>query len=254
MKKKRHAPDAKNTQPAYPRIISQAPKPISTVRGNGSSIYSKPSLNSTQEMNRVETEEGNFFRKEGDAWKVSFDGITVPNIRHLKGMDYIKYLLEHLGRYVPVSEFIQTLPTSEEATRLGKMREDQLEELSLSKSKSLKEGHKVRLSREISERDRQTKEKFRKEIRELEEIIVDPQSPKEEVSEAQTKRKLLINELRAFHDRSTDRPRTAVSMAISRAITHIGKHHRSLAEHLRNHIHLGNECIYSPPNNPDWNR
>lgn len=195
----------------------------------------------------------NFFRKEGDFWNVSFDGKTVRGIKHLIGMDYIEYLLEHPGRVAPASRFIRTPLTSEEGSRLGKMHEDQLEELGLSESKSLRQGYKEKRSEKIVEQDRRSTEEFRKKITELEEIINDTESLREEVWEAQKKRKDLIKELTASLDKSADKPRKAVSIAITRAINRMKKHHSSLAEHLKSNIHLGYSCIYTPPIDLNWN-
>jgi hypothetical protein len=195
----------------------------------------------------------NFFRKEGDFWNVSFDGKTVRGIKHLIGMDYIEYLLEHPGRGVSASRFIRTPLTSEEGSRLGKMHEDQLEELRLSKSKSLRQGYKEKRSEEIVEQDRRSKEEFRKRITELEEIINDKESLGEEVWEAQKEKEDLIKELTASLDKSADKPRKAVSNAITRTINRMKKYHSSLAEHLKRNIHPGYSCIYTPPIDPNWN-
>lgn len=198
----------------------------------------------------------NFFRKEGDFWNVSFDGKTVHSIEHLIGMDHIEYLLEHPGRFVSASEFIRTPLTSEEGSRLGEMHEDQLEELRLSKSKSLRQGYREKRSEEIVGQDRRSKEIFRKKITDLEEIINDRESLQEEVWKAQKEREALIKELKASLDKSAksaDKPRKAVSNAITRAINRIRKHHPSLAEHLKKHIRLGYFCTYTPPIDPNWN-
>ena len=214
-----------------------------------SSGLSKPHVVKKMEMAKKE----NFFRKEGDFWEVSFDGKTVRGIKHLRGMDYIEYLLGHPGREVTVSEFIRTPPASEEASRFGKMNEDQLEELRLSKSKSLRQGYKEKRSEEIVEQDRRNQEIFRKRITDLEEIINDSESLREEVSKAQKEKEDLIKELKASIDKSADKPRKAVSSAITRAINRMKKHHSSLAEHLKRNIHPGYSCIYTPPIDPNWN-
>lgn len=237
--------------PAQHREIQLEQRKRGGRRGRLTEIEESPEA---QGEEKEVTETGNIFRKEGDAWEIFFDGKPVRNINQSKGMEYIKYLLEHPGRYVPASAFIQTPPTSEEASLLDKMHEVQLEELNLSKSKSPKGKHKVRLSGEMLERERQTKEKFRKEIKELDEIINDPDSLQEEVLKAETKKEFILKELKASYDRSAENSRTAVANAITRAITHIRKHHRPLADHLKKHIQLGNRCIYSPPDNPDWNK
>jgi len=198
----------------------------------------------TQEEEMEVTEKGNCFRQNGDYWEVSFNGTSATKIKHLKGMDYIKYLLENPNRPVAALALVRTRPTSEEASLLIKMKADQLEELGLSKSTSL--GYKELISKE-------TKDNYRNRLRELEEIINDRESLKSEVSEALREREALIKELKASCDKGTDKPRTAVSNAITRTITHIKKHHPSLAGHLKEYIHLGSSCIYTPPVDPNWN-
>ena len=71
---------------------------------------------------------------------------SATKIKHLKGMDYIKYLLENPNRPIAVLALIQTPLTSEGASQLAKMNEDQLEELGLTKSTSL--GYKEEISKE----------------------------------------------------------------------------------------------------------
>lgn len=198
-----------------------------------------------QEQKKEVTNKKNFFRKEGDFWDVSFDGVMVSQLRHLIGMDYIKYLLENPNRPVASLAFIRTPPTSKEASQLGKMHEGQLEEVGLTESASL--GFKGDISKE-------TKENYKRRIQELEEIINDAESLGEEVSKAQKDKKELIKQLKTFRDKSIDKPRTSVSNAITRAINRIRTYHPSLAEHLKKNVHLGYSCIYTPSTDPNWNK
>ena len=230
------------TTPKHLEVREETDRPIS----NG---LSKPYVVKKMEMANKE----NFFRKEGDFWEVSFDGKAVRGIKHLAGMDYIQYLLEHPGQAVPASEFIRTPLTPEEGSRLGKMHEDQLEELGLSKSKSLRQGYKEKRSEEIVEQDQRSKEILINRIKELEETINDRDSLGEEVRKAQQEREDLIKELTAALDKSADKPRKAVFSVITRAINRMKKHHSSLAEHLKKNIHLGYSCFYTPPIDPNWN-
>ena len=208
-------------------------------------IIRKPPHTTDIGKNGLSGEERNLFGREGDSWNVCFDKKAVHNIKHLVGMDYIKYLLENPNRPVPTSAFIKTLPTPKEASLLGNMHEEQLEEVGLTRSASL--GFIGGISKEA-------KDNYQRRIQELEGIINDEESLRKEVSDAQEERKELIGQLKTFRDKSFDRPRTSVSNAITRARNRIRTHHPSLAEHLKKNIHLGYSCSYTPSTDPNWNK
>ena len=204
-----------------------------------------------QEDKKEVSEEGNIFRREGDAWKVSFNGIMVPNVPHSIGMDYIKYLLENSYQLTSASAFIKTPPTSEEASPLIKMNKEQLEKLGLTKSTSLGDVRETV--------DDIAKHEFKNKIQDLVETINDKTLPESERLKAQEEKEQLIKYLSGSLNKngkprkSYNKGRTSVSNAITRAITHIRKHHSPLAEHLGKNIHLGYSCIYTPPVDPNWN-
>ncbi len=195
---------------------------------------------------------GNIFRKEGDFWEVSFDGKAVSTIKHLIGMDYIKYLVENPYRSTPATEFIRTSQISREADPLNKMSKDQLEELSLTKSRS--PGHLVeKLDHKEKAKNEQRKDTFRKRIKELNEIIDEKESPKDERSRAIEEKNMILNELSDSFTKSNDKARSSVKNAINRAITHIKQHHPGLADHLKKYVALGHTCLYIPPVDLHWN-
>jgi len=155
------------------------------------------------------------FRRAGDAWIVTFEGLTVA-IRHLAGMPYIAFLLANPGQtysplaleahvngtYVPSSA---TRLTADDRRQLIEQRR-QLETWAA----SLAEGH-------------EDLPRIREASNEIE------------------------RRLRGGFDEATDEFETArkrILVAVRGAMKVIRQHHGRLWEHLSRHLAVGAECSY----------
>src|SRR5215216_3127215 len=190
----------------------------------------------------------NAFRREGDYWSVSFEGLTV-RVRDLKGMRYLARLLADPGREHHVLDLV--------AAETGSgTRPDSSQAAGLPRSALGDAGTGL---------DAQAKDAYRRRLAEIDDDLEQARAigDAERAAHADAERDFLVQELaRAFGLGGRDRPaasaseraRAAVTRAVRKAIARIAEHHAQLGEHLGRTIRTGTYCAYAPdPRAPaDW--
>lgn len=177
------------------------------------------------------------FRRQGRAWQVIFNGTTVP-ANNLKGLDYIALLLAQPGRKVHVAELLATVAG----------------DAGISKHAT---------SRGAAILDKKTFADCQKEFDELREELAEAEKNQDRGRQQAAQAK--IDKLAAHVSKSTglggkqrrigddtDRSRKAISNAISRALTEIGKSNNDLWRHLANSLSTGQFVSYSPESPISW--
>lgn len=198
--------------------------------------YSVISDNEAQVENN---DEQNVFRKEGDYWKIIYEGQPLPPIRDLIGLRYVACLLDS-----PTSAFrdpreLVLAAEGQDAAAIqkpaDKITERQMTEDNLS-------GHHEKAAEPVI--DRKYRKQVENYIKTFEERLEahDFDGPEQAAEMRDEIRKLkeqlakdigLGGKARAVSD-PHEKARKAVSKAIHRALATIGEHHSELGLHLRN--------------------
>src|SRR5215218_525784 len=182
----------------------------------------------------------NAFRREGDYWSVSFEGLTV-RVRDLKGMRYLARLLADPGREHHVLDLVA-------AETGGGTRPDSSQAAGLPRSALGDAGTGL---------DAQAKDAYRRRLAEIDDDLEQARAvgDAERAAQADAEREFLVRELaRAFglggRDRraasASERARAAVTRAVRQAMTRIAEHHPQLGQHLSRTIRTGTYCAYLP--------
>jgi hypothetical protein len=198
----------------------------------------------------------NTFRKQGEYWPISYEGRQF-NLRDLKGLRYIAYLLRYPGTEFPVLDLVAAVEGTRQQSRAGwhvGMTEEQLAEDGL----ALSDGN-----RSEPVLDPQAKNEYQTRIQELQEEIDEAESNNNSELAANLKeeRDSIVDQLLATsglggRDRRTpspaERARVSVRKSIGTALVRIEREHEALGQHLRNAIKTGAFCSYSPETPTDW--
>jgi hypothetical protein len=189
----------------------------------------RASHGATSPGNRAER----LFRKEGESWRLVFDGSEVY-VNHRKGLGYIADLLRSPDKPFYCAELLAAghggpLPT------LGAAG-DSLDHKAF-------ENYRLRveaLDDQIAEADRNNDE-GRKQLLQVE---------LDQISDELQRATGLGGRHRTAHE-DAEKIRKGVCNAITRAIDALRPHHRELAEHLKAHIELGSFITYKT-DGPPW--
>lgn len=186
------------------------------------------------------------FRRDGDLRVVEFAGRKAM-VKDLKGMRYIARLLAEPGRELHALDLV----AAERATRSavppnsgelpGGTHDDDL-------GPALDEAAVAAYKRRLAEIEE-----------DLEEAELNADAVR--VEQATIERDYLVAELSSAFGlggrhrptgSASERARVSVARSVRYAMDRIAEHHRLLAEHLRNTIHTGTYCTYTPdPRTPD---
>lgn len=182
---------------------------------------------------------GPVLRQVGESWHVSFAGEDIC-VKDSAGMGYLELLLSKPAQPVPVLELLAAVNSDPSKTVDPILAED------LPRADQASEGPIV---------DRQAQGQYQAR---LNEIRIELQTAHEigdrsQVETLEKAREFIMKDLKqSFRNqrrpvnRTIERARLSVRIAIRRAISKIGKSHPALAEHLRNSIKTGNYCRYIP--------
>ena len=181
----------------------------------------------------------NVFRRESDAWRLTFDGHTA-HLRDVKGLRYLTRLLADPGHAVHVLDLV--------AFERG---ESSVGDDGTSSGEGLALGDAGEML------DARAKAAYRRRLAEIDDDIDDARvtGDVEREAQADAEREFLTRELsRAIglggRDRragsATERARAGVTQAIRAALRRIGEHHPALGVHLDRTIRTGVYCTYVP--------
>jgi hypothetical protein len=206
-----------------PRLAE--PPPLRAEAGTGSDDGAQP----------------NVFRREGDYWRVTFDGHTA-RLRDTKGLRYLTRLLAEPGLAVHVLELV----ASEHGQTMREARDEGWSE------------SVVPVGGDAGELlDARAKDAYRRRLAEIDEDMEDARAVGDSEREAQAdaERVFLARELsRAVglggRDRragsAAERARASVTQAVRAALRRIHEHHPALGRHLDRTIRTGAYCTYLP--------
>jgi hypothetical protein len=180
-----------------------------------------------------ETAAERFFRKEGDAWIISFESKAV-HVRHSKGMAYICQLLQKPGESLHSFQLVSAAAGCSGSIRLGSAGRV-IDEKALKEYRDRMDDIETRLSQAERDWDQAQKESLMAEQEHLEEQIHSAVGFRGEVREASD---------------DEERARKSVSNAISRAITSIRAHHPTAADHFQRRVSCGVFVCYAPDDVP----
>ncbi|MBT6718106.1 MAG: hypothetical protein HOB18_10785 [Nitrospina sp.] len=207
----------------------------------------------------VEDTPENAFIRDGDYWRITYEGEELPLIKHSDGMGYIAYLLEHPNKKVgalDLRDAIKGVPDKD----IGNMKESVKSDYALDDESGKKQkkilqkdalgdhlidGKGVRsLLEEIENLKGDLKVAEGKEEREnIEEKIHTIKKVLDASTDNQGKGRLFVDE--------SEKARQTITQAISTARKNISTHHPLLSEYLTKNI---KSLTYKPePNNPiEW--
>lgn len=177
---------------------------------------------------------GNVFQRQGELWQLSFDGDTTF-LKDSVGLEYIARLLIEPDREIPAVTMLAARVGIDPLVMygsLGEVLDDQARD---------QYGRRYR--------DLQAELREAKEYNELGQIA------KLEVEMEQLTNELVSATGLGGRSRKTtdiEKVRKSVSMAVSRDIERIGKHHEKLGRHLIATIHSGLTFRYAPQQKIQW--
>ncbi len=190
----------------------------------------------------------NAFRREGDYWSATFEGLTVL-VRDLKGMRYLERLLGDPGREFHALDLVAAVATGAPCQPDNPVG-----------------GSQLPMGDAGDVLDARARDAYRRRLAEIDDDIDEAQATGdiERGAQAEIERDFLVQELaRAIGlggrgrraGSASERARAAVTRAIRQAMARIGEHHPSLGEHLDRCIRTGTYCAYLPdPRVPTlWN-
>lgn len=197
----------------------------------------------------------NKFYKEGQYWCIRFEGKTIQ-LKDNLGLRYIAYLLNHQSEEVHCTELISVVHKSNTQSRLvyRQMSKDQIAENGLKVSGLGDAGEII---------DTKAKAEYKSRLREIEKELEEVKKFNDlaRIEVLEREKEFLSRELsRAYGLRGqvrkagdpNKRARQAVSHAIHRTLKIIRKHHQELWNHLKDTLHIGNFCNYSPHFPTHW--
>jgi predicted ATPase len=179
--------------------------------------------------------DGNIFRREGDVWRLDFDGVTV-RLRDAKGLRYLACLLAEPGRELHVRDLAaeatggEAVPASDSG---GEVIDDtakrayqrRLADLEADLAEATEWNDTERAARAEAEMDALT----------------------EQLAGAYG----LGGRARSMGD-PVERMRKAVTNRIKDSLDHIAAQHEALGRHLTNSVHTGTFCSYTPERPTTW--
>ena len=199
-------------------------------------------------------EQDHVFRKQSNTWEIVFNGEPCDPVPHTKGMTCIRALLENPGKKIKISEL--------EGISAEGISDIVAEEHGLSGTNTV--------SGNDPGPDNEAVKQYKAEVKRIEEQILSlkqedsPDTNKIEtlknnqteiLSElTESRQKRIVDMITQGNSTGTtpvtDRKR--IDKNISKAIAIIGRNHKEFAEHLAEHLTVGSECDYTPPEPTTW--
>ena len=201
-----------------------------------------------------ESEDHFLLAREGDVWRVSFEGATI-RIRHSRGMALLSHLLRHPGEELHVQALDALVPSATVGNERVAVNPDTLPE----------DGISFRLGDAGPMIDERARADYRRRLAELRAEFEDAERCNDpgRAAAARVEIEQLVEELRVATglggrarraSSDVDRMRIAVTRRIRAAIEQLGKLHPALGEHLERTVRTGFTCCYSPVEHPDRSR
>ena len=218
---------------ANPLVITLSPAPswvsVPSI-GLGQLLYYKAGKLSIEKdrlnvVTRGSTPEGNIFRREGDYWRIRYNG-KEATIKHIKGMVYIDYLLHHPNQDVPAI-ILQQLANKTPAASNSRY-DPAFEDAAILDTDPLIDDKALR--------DIQSRIEFLKET--------DPDSPLIQELDAYLLQGKYSGKSKNFID-DNERARLAVTKTISAAINNVKSAMPEYGVHLKSFIQTGKFCKYT---------
>jgi hypothetical protein len=210
--------------------------------------------------NAKEAERANLFRKKGDVWEIAFEGSDIFFVNDAIGLKYIHLLLGRPGDPISAVEMAQMgrWEQNHDSAEYDGMTSDQLKTGGLRKA-NLDSSLKEKTDEKTRARDEKDRVLFQSRLEEIEEHISETNTP--EINfQLKEERELFLEKLNQRKQSAKIKdeyknPRSAVTMAIARAIKQINEHLPALAEYLDQTIKTGEACLYHPLAEKliDWN-
>jgi hypothetical protein len=179
--------------------------------------------------------DGNVFRREGDMWRLAFDGLTV-RLRDAKGLRYLARLLAEPGRELHVRDLAAEATGGEAIPTSGS-------------------GGEVL--------DAAAKRAYQQRLSDLEAELTEATewNDAERVARAQAEMDALAEQLAGAYGLGgrartlgdpVERVRKAVTNRIRDSLDRIGAQHEALGRHLTNAVRTGTFCSYTPERPTAW--
>jgi hypothetical protein len=199
---------------------------------------------------------GNFFRKEGQYWTISFEGHTF-RLRHSKGLQYLGFLLAHAGQEFHAHEILSgvdgktVMPGQAVASKMREQHlvEDGLKVSSLGDAGPLLDGQAIKEYRNKLQELGEELEEARdfNDLARAEALEDKIEAIKKELTAAIG----LKGRIRKGAD-PNERARKTLSKAVGRALVHIQKYDLDLWRHLQKALDLGLTSSYNPHPLVNW--
>lgn len=194
----------------------------------------------TGSADQVPTGRDSTFRREGDYWEVSFEGLTV-RVRDLKGMRHLARLLAEPDRELHVLDLVAAESGRDHGVEVPG-------ELDFAPSVLGDAGEAI---------DVRARDAYRRRLTEIDEDIEQARAlgDGERLAQSETERDFLLRELASAYGlggrprrgaSASERARAAVTRAVRNAMSRIEEHHPALGEHLDRTIQTGTYCAYRP--------
>jgi hypothetical protein len=184
------------------------------------------------------------FRRDGDFWRIVYDGSGAFTIANIRGVQYIAYLLRHPNEDVDVITLEQAAEKAQPDFPIVPVTGDDAPELDVWEDssqpvldKQARDQYKARLN-ELAER-RKEAGSSEKEEEELAKIDSETEMISRELGGATG----LAGRARTFPN-ARERARVSVQKRVKAAIDRISEHNPELAKYLKDSIETGNKCIY----------
>lgn len=197
-------------------------------------------------VERKELKPENLFHTGGDFWDIAFEGSEIFHVKDSIGLKYIHLLLGRPGD--PISAFemakMGRWEQNPDSAEYDGMTSDQLEAQGMRKA-NLDNSNKQRVENEQARaRDEQARAACEARLEEIEREIQESANDPAKVSELSEQWNMISEELGTTKPKTN--PRSAVTMAINRAIKQINEYLPALAEYLDQTIETGETCTYHP--------
>ena len=182
---------------------------------------------------------GFVFRKEGDYWILSYQGVST-RLKDAKGFHYLAHLLRHPGRELHVLDVVQGQWAGGRGPSAGARDRD---------------APRVTSETSLALLDAEAKAAYRRRLGELREELAEAESfnDRGRAERARAEIEALTEQLAAARglggrDRTSgsaaERARLTVGKGIKRALQRIAEAHPALGEHLNVRVKTGLYCVY----------
>jgi hypothetical protein len=235
-------------QDEYSKQEKEAIKFVSDLKGIMVGLY--------KIFNRLSLDKEYVFRREGHFWIV---GLEKPAtiIDDSKGMSYIHWLLQNPHKSITVMQLYDLFSKADKTELLNKGKFVEFAENEEDESINVDSG----VQQEIA--DAKTIATCKKRLKEIssELDMANKNNDEATITKLQGDKERIVSYLRSltrpgglttFFPDTIEKIRKAVSNAIDRAIENIKEYKPDLYQYLKNSIHTGSDCKYTPERDIPW--